>query len=83
MRGEEGCMKNDGGMCRVRSVVEVENRCQAQWVVVRGKQCVMSSHYLLHIHVFSLQVAGDTAKESGTKGSSSNVRLNQYNILYD
>jgi len=66
MKGEEGCMKNDGGMCRVRSVVEVENRCQAQWVVVRGKQCVVSSHFLLHIHVFS---AGETAKELGTKGS--------------
>lgn len=28
MREEEGDMKNDRGISRVKSVVEVENRCQ-------------------------------------------------------
>lgn len=28
MREEEGGMKNDSGIRRVKSVVEVENRCQ-------------------------------------------------------
>lgn len=83
MSNEECGVRND----REKKCVEVENRCQTQWVVVWVKGlCNVFSFFPLHIHVFSPpnRVAGSTEWNRGQKVFySPNVTLNQIRCLHE